>query len=431
MTTDTRHKPKTTKTKTKTKTEKKKDKNENPLLLKDLDKPAQTSLYYGFTPIKTPQITKEDINKLSLVNECCHTTKKEGNAYFPPPEEKIAVLRTYMENNMANMPHPVMLYYKKPFGGQAVAKKDSKTRSFNLEILGSGSSVSEAIAIKATLAILEEDGYADLSVDINSIGDKESITKYEKDLCSYFKKNMSAISAELRLLFKQDVFEILRCDIEKYSELIENAPKSMSSLSDSSIQHFKQVLEYLEVLNIPYKINNCLVPNKNYCSQTFFEIRGKLDAKKDAVLLAVGTRHNHLSKKAGFKKEIPMMSLSANYKILNASEKTTLAKNILKPKFYFIQLGEKAKLKSLHVIETLRKVRTPVYHSLTKDKLVGQLTTAENLKASYVIIMGQKEAMENSVVIRDMNTRAQDTVSIIELQNYVKTLTQVKQKKNA
>jgi histidyl-tRNA synthetase len=419
-----------TKKKNVVKKEKKNNQQENSYLLKEIDKPAEIAIYYGFTPIKTPEITKEDLEKLSLVNECSKNTKKNlENGLFPSPEEKIAVLRTYLENKMTDLPHPVMLYCKKPFCGHS-AKKKSDTKCFNLEIIGATQSTAEAIGIKTAMAILKEEGFGDLSLDINSIGDRESISRYEKDLASYFRKNAHMISGELRQLLREDVFEVLRCGCGDQQELFENAPKSISSLSDFSMEHFKEVLEYLEALELPYKINNALIGNKNYCSQTIFEIRGKAESKKDCSLLAVGTRHNHLSRKIGFKKEIPIMSVSISYKT-PSNDKLTPFKNIPKPQFYFIQLGERAKLKSLQVIEALREIRVPIYHSLTKDKFVGQLTTAENLNVEYLIIMGQKEAMEGSVVVRNMNTRAQDTISISELGQHVKSLLKSKAVKKA
>ncbi len=70
----------------------------------------------------------------------------------------------------------------------------------------------------------------------------------------------------------------------------------------------------------------------------------------------------------------------------------------------------------------LRAERIPVYHSLTYDKFLDQMTAAESLNVPFVLIMGQKEANENSIVVRDMGSRAQETVSINELAGYLRKL---------
>jgi histidyl-tRNA synthetase len=80
------------------------------------------------------------------------------------------------------------------------------------------------------------------------------------------------------------------------------------------------------------------------------------------------------------------------------------------------------KLKALNVVEMLRKHNIPIYHSITKDKITGQLTGAEYMKATHVLIMGQKEAMEDSMVVRDILSRKQETVSLKDLPKYLKSL---------
>ena len=70
----------------------------------------------------------------------------------------------------------------------------------------------------------------------------------------------------------------------------------------------------------------------------------------------------------------------------------------------------------------LRKQKIPVYHSITKDKITGQLTGAEYMKATHVLIMGQKEAIENSMVVRDIITREQETVPVENLAEFLKNI---------
>jgi histidyl-tRNA synthetase len=93
-----------------------------------------------------------------------------------------------------------------------------------------------------------------------------------------------------------------------------------------------------------------------------------------------------------------------------------------KPKMYFIQLGFDAKLKSLSVIEILRKAHIPIAQSLSKDSLGTQLAMAEKAGTPYTIIFGQKEAMEESVIVRNMANRSQETVKIKHLLEYLKEI---------
>ena len=95
---------------------------------------------------------------------------------------------------------------------------------------------------------------------------------------------------------------------------------------------------------------------------------------------------------------------------------------IKKPKVYFIQLGIEAKLKSLNVIEILRKAHVPMTQALSKDSLGAQLGMAEKSGAPYTIIFGQKEAIDGTVIVRNMATRSQDNVKHKNLGEYMKGL---------
>lgn len=89
---------------------------------------------------------------------------------------------------------------------------------------------------------------------------------------------------------------------------------------------------------------------------------------------------------------------------------------------YFIQLGFDAKLKSLNVIEILRKAKIPITQALSKDSLSAQLAIAEKIGVKYALIFGQKEALENSLIVRNMENRSQKTVPLDELLTYLKNL---------
>ena len=93
-----------------------------------------------------------------------------------------------------------------------------------------------------------------------------------------------------------------------------------------------------------------------------------------------------------------------------------------KPKFYFIRLGFEARLRSLIIVEMLRQAHIPVYQSLGKEQLADQMELAEQLDIPYSIIMGHKEALEKSVIVRNMDNRSQSIIPINELTQYLKTL---------
>ena len=400
--------------------QKKKTKESKFLDLKNIDKTTEAAVYYGFMPIEIPKIEKEDKDKTKTIKDgepiiTIGSNEKIENVI----EEKAALLRTYFNTNMAIMPQPVMITYN-GFINEGPEKSQSKTRKIGLEIIGSSKSIAEIILIKTALAILEDNGFKNLQVEINSIGDRESYSRFLRELTAYFRKNINSMQAHCRQEFKKDPFLVLNCKNEKCCQLKEEAPKSIACLSDESRIHFKEVLEYLESLDIPYKINDSLISDKRYASGTVFEIKQKSDNPKvKDESLAVGFRSDLICKKLGFKKDIPMIGAKIEFK--SESEKRQLPK-IKKTSVFFIQLGNEAKHKSLKVVDILRQEDIYINHALSRDKMAGQMATAERLKVPYILIMGKKEAMDNTIMIRDVATRSQETNNISELTSYLKKL---------
>ncbi len=397
----------------------KKTKESKFLDLKNIDRTTEAAVYYGFSPIETPKIEKEDRERVKTLKEAEPLLQIGSNDKIKiHAEERAALLRQYFNTNLAILPQPVMLTYN-GFIDEGV-NNTGKQRKLGLEIIGSNKSVSEAILIKATLAILEDNGFKNLYVELNSIGDKDSTAKFVRDLTAYFRKNLNNMQASCRQAFKKDVVLPLLCDNEKCAQLKADAPKSISCLSDESRQSFRDVLEYLEQLEIPYKINDYLLPDRRIASGTVFEIKQKSDNPKNPDLsLAVGFRSDTLCKKIGLKKDVPMVGVKIAFK--SDSEKRQLPK-IKKASVFFIQLGDEAKHKCLKVIDILRQEDIYINHSLGRDKMAGQLAMADRTKTPYILIMGKKEAMENTVMIRDVSTRAQETIAISDLAEHLKKL---------
>jgi len=390
----------------------------SPYRVKEYDKDLLLASYFGFIPVKTPHITKEDESNLKTVKdvylELGYVEKK-----FPfgaDVLEKIAILRTYNEWNLANEAHPVLLAYRKPLGGSSHRK--GADYSLGLEILGLSGSSAEAILIRTILSILRDEGFENLTVSLNTLGDKDSIADYERMIGGYVRKNIQNMSPEMRKAAKQDIFEVVRCKEVGQEKICEDAPRSISFLSENSRIHFKEVLEFVESFDVPYSISPAQIGSPAFCSHTIFEIHQE-NEKGEKEVLASGFWYSRLSKKLGFKRELPAVGATLCFKRKN---KGAIVKNLPKAKFYLIQLGFQAKMKALQVVDILRKTKVAVAHSLAKDKLQSQLGSAENMKVPYVLILGQKEAIENSVVIRDMSTRVQETVLIKDLDHYIKKL---------
>jgi len=416
------------------------------------EKAQEIAIYYGFKPIDTPILEKEELfargvgEHTDIVEKEMYNLKtKGGNKLVMRPEGTAPAVRAYIEHGMHTLPQPVMLYYEGPFFRHENPQRGRyrQFRQFGLEIMGTDKSIADAIIMRTMVDILEEVGFSNLCIDINSIGDKDCRPAYTRALIAYYKKNVNSLCSHCKQRLKENPLRILDCKNEKCETLKEDAPDSLGHLCDGCKKHFKEVLEYLDTMDIPYKINNSLVRGLDYYSRTVFEIietaeepdeqtlqteesetvdkQESAQKTKDLTIVA-GGRYDGLAKIIGSRKPISAVGASMGMnRVIGLPEIKNISPRIIKkPKVYFIQIGFEAKLKSLSVIEILRKAHVPIAQSLSKDGLGAQLAIAEKMNIPFVVIFGQKEAMDKTVIVRNMNDRSQNTVKIEKLADYLK-----------
>lgn len=365
------------------------------------EKIAEAAIHYGFMPIKTPRVSRADI---SLSKELEYAPTKENLS------GKISLMRLYIEQKLYERNHPTLFYYPKPF------RSKKSGHQFSLDIIGSEESIADALLIQAARASLESEGFKNLMVHINSVGEKDTMNRFEKELQNHLRKHITSLPEKWRSAFQKDILDITRCTDEACNSFLSSAPKIVNFLSEPARKHFAEVLEYLESANVPYTINYNLLAHKHIATHTVFEIYNT-DTEQE---LAHGFRYGKLSKKFGLKRDIPSAGVTISYE--HPKPKTSLVPNTRKaPLFYFVHLGPHARLKGLYVLELLRRAHVPVLHGLTRDKISGQMEFAEKSGAKYVMIMGQKEALENSILIRNLSNWKQDTIAICDLIHAIKS----------
>jgi len=381
-----------------------------------INKQAAAALYFGFTPTKPLQITKDDVHKASSLKDS-YTKNVSGLPWMFSQvfaEERVALLREFLEKNLSSLPQPIMLIHESD-----IIKERAK-HTINLEVMGTDRSIAEALLIKTAVSMLKDNGHKDFVVEINSIGDKESMNRFSKELTNYYKKNLNSLSAHCRQNFKKDPYYLLHCnECDTEGKLKESAPTSVSCLSDISRAHFTEVLEFIETMNIPYKINNNLVPDKKYCSGTIFEIKEMLNNGNSGDTLAVGFRYDGIAQKVGHKRDNPGVGIKIFLKKKAVIKKIS---KLAKPLAFYIQLGDEAKHKSLELIEMLKQEKIFVHHMLGRDKFGSQFAHVEKTKVPYVIIMGKKEFLENSVMVRENVTRTQQSIPVHKLAEHIKKI---------
>jgi len=321
---------------------------------------------------------------------------------------------------------PVLAYYASqsplhlPAGVGAPIFPVRETGEFGLHIVGVPESVAEVVLLKTITTILGEWGAGVARVRLNALGDKDSKARFEREVSAYLRKHVNHLHDECRDNVQKNPMAPYSCNTQMCRAVIESGPRSMNFLSEKSRLHFREVLEHLEKLELPYEFDDLLMVDEREPRMLFaFDLVGE-----DATVLAgSGGRFDDYYKRLTPRKEMSGVSASIFFRKKGlTAESFKLASPINAPAVYFVQLGLRAKLEGLHVVDVLRRAQIPVLQSFDSAKLSPQLLAAREAGVSHLIIMGAREALDRTVLVRAMNDSRQTIVGLSELPRFLKTL---------
>lgn len=329
-------------------------------------------------------------------------------------------ITTYCDAQMYHTSAPVLFYSldKVPRSGDA---------ALSLQVYGVEKSIAEAILIQTTSSLLRELGHKDFNVRINSLGDKDSSTRYIRELTNYFRKRMDELPLSARELMKEHVFDALMHLVEKEHELAYKCPSPLEYLSDTSRKHFRDIIEYLDMSETPYEIDPKLIGHFKCYSDALFAIDIRDEQGMPAPHAPVyvrGGRYNEFTERYT-KTRIPAAGAVVVLRDKKAPVRTPSRNNNPVPSVYVVQLGFGPKVQSLLLVDTLRQHNVPTYQNLACDSLSTQLREAESLGVRYTVIIGQKEYVEGTVILRDMLARNQEHVPFSDLPQKLKRIAYV------
>lgn len=402
------------------------------LVVRKIQKTAQElSSYYGFQEIQTPHFEHAELFGASL-GESTDVVEKQmytfrtrgGDALVLRPEGTVPAVRAYFEHGLGSWPQPVMLYYSGSFFRHESPQK-GRFREFNqfgLEILGEELAVAEATIIRVCSLIFKELGI-ETSLELNTLGDKECRPTWKKELVAFYRKHFEKLCKDCKRRFKENPLRLLDCKEPSCQEFKAKAPQMLEYVCEECKAHFKEVLEFMDSLELPYRLNPQLVRGFDYYTRTVFEFvttvktetEGEAGTKR--VELGGGGRYDYLAQVlAGKDLAAAGAALGidriAELFLSRLEEKDRAQLKTEKPPVFLIQLGMAAKRKILSLMEDFRKARIPLAQSLSKDSLRGQLRLASQLGVEFSLIMGQKEALEGTIIIRNMDSGMQETLPV-------------------
>jgi histidyl-tRNA synthetase len=370
--------------------------------------------FYGFAPLD--EMTRQSLN----VNRNKKSKSGDGDISFVRRDERlipsgvrkcVACVPVKVSEENVQSREPLLAW--RVSGGTAALP----SKGLELHIIGTSSALAEALLIVVTHAIIEEAGVAQRVLCVNNIGSYESSNRYVRDVGVYLRKHIESISPTLRPRIVDDPLGTLVQLIEKRHPAVPRAPQAMEYLTEEERRRFWELLEYLEVFGLPYELNAQVLGSRDVWAHSLYEISAVDEETGARIAVAFGGRNDPLATRiAGRNTPAAMITISCE---VRGGTRVKREANGL-PGIYFAHLGAEARRRSLSVMENLRRASIPVHHGLCYERIGEQMIVARNLAVPYILIMGHKEAMEGTILVREVATNSQEAVPVPELPNYIR-----------
>lgn len=379
---------------------------------------------YNFSEIDTPILEDSKLFEKSvgattdIIEKEMYTLEtKGGDRLALRPEGTAPIARSYIENDLYTLPQPVKLFYFGPFFRYERPQRGRYRQfwQFGLETIGKGNPALDGQMIKAFYEVFKELGLSTI-VEMNSIGEEVCFSEYRKLLINSLKNRRKDLCKDCQRRLKENPLRILDCKEETCRDILEEIPQIIEHLCKECREDFKSVLEFLDDLEVPYRLNPYLVRGLDYYTNTVFEFF----LEEDNLALGGGGRYDRLIELLGGNSTPGVGGAMGVERIIEAMKEKGVKVEEEKKRVFLAQLGGEAKRKSLKLFEEFRKEGIPVYESFGGDSLKSQLSRADKIKAEIVLIMGRQECVEDKVIIREMDSGKQETIKIEEAVKKVK-----------
>lgn len=381
---------------------------------------ARVSLDYGFQRIDTPAVEYANLFVRSIGKgtdivdkEMYIFNTKGGDKVALRPELTAGIGRAYIQHGMTVLSKPVKLYSTGPVYRYDRPQEGRYREHFqaNFDAFGEQDPILDAQLIQLAHRVVTSLGIKNIQFQINSIGCPKCRKEYQDLLVAYFESKKQKLCLNCKKRLEINPLRILDCKEDKCIQVAVTAPQSIDRLCGDCRVHFKSLLEYLDELDLPYAINPRLVRGLSYYTKTVFEIwSGDEEGKKHS--LGGGGRYDYLIEELGGE-HTPAIGFGLGMDRLVQEMKRVHAKMYIepKPRVFLAQLGDLAKKKSLNVFAELQKNGILTAESFGRGALKSQLRVADKLGVEITLIIGQKEALDETVIVKDMVSGTQETVN--------------------
>lgn len=387
---------------------------------------------YHFHEIATPIIEPLDLFKRSLgahtdvvgkemfVIESRH--EQEDQRICLRPEMTAAVMRAFIENGVQQTPWSVFSYgpmfrHERPQKGRY-----RQFHQINLEIIGSHAIAQDAQCIAMLDRFFSERlGLSTYALLINFLGCSEDRVRHKQKLAAFLESKQSAICDTCKVRSQNNILRIFDCKNESCQAIYREAPTITQELCTACAQEWQDLQHYLQMLSISYSCVPTLVRGLDYYNKTVFEfVSSNLGAQST---FCGGGRYNQLASLLGAKQDYPSIGAAMGIErlmLLLEQKADGVALKSQCPLYVVMPMSAAQIPLALLIADMLHAHKLCAQALVEGDSLKSMMRTANKMGASRALIIGEDEQKQQTVMVKNMTTGAQEQVPQIKLVELLK-----------
>lgn len=368
-----------------------------------------SELYHRSVGESSDIVTKETYDFVDRGNRCM-TLRPEGTA---------GVVRSVVENKMyGNKNDCIKLYYngtmyryERPQSG-----RNREFTQFGVEVFNSNDPIIDAEVISLGYNLLNSLGIENVTVAINSLGDKETRHNYTEALVKYLEPHINLLCDDCQRRYKSNPLRILDCKVDKDSEILKNVPKLSDYLSKASSERFTKLKMLLANLDIDYEINDKIVRGLDYYDENVWEYV----TTDDGITLGGGGRYNFLVENLGGP-NLPAVGFALGIEriILNLKNKIDIDNLNNNIDVYIMSVNEEEKMQAIILAQNLRLNNVITEINSNNLSLKSQFKIADNLKAKFLVILNSDDLNKGLINVKDNATKEEIKIDESEIVDWI------------
>lgn len=380
---------------------------------------------YNFKEIRIPEFEHTEVfdrenDSSDVVNKEMYTFLDQGKRSLTlRPEWTAGIIRSVVENKLYAKPDLPLKYFYLGTNFRSENPQKGRYRIFNqfgVESIGVKSPHADAEVIALAYTFMNLFELKDFVIELNTIGDRQSRANYNEALVKHFESVIDELCDDCKRRLKQNPLRILDCKVDHKHESIINAPFNYEYLNDESKAYYETVKSILNELNIPFKENHRMVRGLDYYSHTVFEFISTNEKMGAQATILGGGHYDYLVEQfggpemgaVGFGMGIERFLLALEAEGIDIKEDEH-------PEAYIMILDEEARTYGLKLATYLRLHEFKTEINLEKRSLKSQFKSVDRLKTPIVLLIGNTEASENKVTVKNTVNQMQETVDINEV----------------